>query len=78
MDTPNACGAQSPLIPGCLTTTPGVADTRCPTVQVMGIPLTGCCRPNRMCGVNLQVVGLGCNDPVAVGGMPAGRCGGEF
>ncbi len=79
MDTPNACGAQIAIAGGaCFTSTPGVADPRCPTVQVMGIPLSGCCRPNRMCGVNLQPVGLGCNDPVAVGGMPAGRCGNDL
>ena len=37
-------------------------------------PLSGCCRPNGMCGVDLQVIGLGCNDPVLVGGMPARPC----
>jgi len=42
---------------------------------VMSFPLSGCCRPNGMCGVDLQVIGLGCNDPVLVGGMPASRCG---
>jgi hypothetical protein len=72
MDTANACGGISPF--GCLTTTPGMANSRCPTVSVMGISLPGCCRPNGMCGVNLQVVSLGCNDPVLVGGMPASSC----
>jgi hypothetical protein len=76
MDTPNACGAEIPVAPGvCFTSTPGVADPRCPTIQVMGASLTGCCRPNGLCGVSLQVIGLGCSDPVTVGGMPAGRCG---
>ncbi len=76
MDTPNACGGELPIAQNaCFTATPGVTDPRCPTVQVMGFPLSGCCRPNRMCGVSLQPIGLGCNDPVAVGGMPAGRCG---
>jgi hypothetical protein len=74
MDTPNACGAVSPF-GGCFTTTPGVADLRCPSVAVMnGFQLTGCCRPNGMCGVDLQVISLGCNDPVLVGGMPAWPC----
>jgi hypothetical protein len=74
MDTPNACGGISPF-GGCLTNTPGMPDMRCPSVAVMGFPLGGCCRPNGMCGVDLQVIGLGCNDPVLVGGMPASRCG---
>jgi hypothetical protein len=74
MDTPNACGAVSPL-GGCFTTTRGVPDPRCPMVVVMNsFPLSGCCRPNGLCGVDLQVINLGCNDPVLVGGMPASPC----
>jgi hypothetical protein len=73
MDAPNACGGVSPL-GGCFTTTRGVADSRCPMVVVMGFPLSGCCRPNGMCGVDLQPISLGCNDPVLVGGMPASSC----
>jgi hypothetical protein len=73
LDTPNACGGVSPF-GGCFTTTPGVADPRCPTVSVMNFPLSGCCRPNGMCGVDLQVITLGCNDPLLVGGPPAVAC----
>ena len=73
MDTPNACGGTLPGA-GCFTTTPGVPDPRCPSVTAMGFPIPGCCRPNGMCGVDLRVITLGCNDPVLVGGMPAFPC----
>ena len=73
----NDCGAIVAVAGNaCFTSNPGVPDSRCPNVQVMGIPLTGCCRPNGLCGASLQMIGLGCNDPVFLGGMPAGRCGG--
>jgi hypothetical protein len=42
-----------------------------------GITLAGCCRPNGMCGVNLDLIQLGCNDPIPVGGAPPGRCGAD-
>jgi hypothetical protein len=42
-----------------------------------GFPLGGCCRPNGMCGVDLQVIRLGCNDPVLVGDVPASPCGAD-
>jgi hypothetical protein len=44
---------------------PGEPDTECPSesASVMGlitIPLEGCCRPDTKCGVNLDLIGVGC------------------
>jgi hypothetical protein len=77
MDMPNACGAILTVAGGaCATATPGKVDARCPPLMVAGgITLNGCCRPNGMCGLNLDIIGLGCNDPMIVGGGTAGRCG---
>jgi hypothetical protein len=78
MDTLNACGAILPFATmACLTATPGVADPRCPNLPVTGVTLNGCCRPNGMCGLDLALISLGCNDPALLGGAPAGRCGGD-
>jgi hypothetical protein len=79
MDTPNACGGSFVLAGGsCLTTTPGVADSTCPSLTLMGFPLAGCCRPNGMCGVDFSGIMLGCNDTAGLpGGMPGGPCGGD-
>jgi hypothetical protein len=41
----------------------------------MGIPVPGCCRSNGLCGLNLSIINLGCNDPAILGGKPAGKCG---
>ena len=77
-DTANECGAIVVMAgSACFTATPGVADPRCPAVQVSPVSLPGCCRPNGMCGVDVSVIGLGCNDPTLVGGMPALRCGAD-
>ena len=74
----NTCGAIVPTAGGtCFTSTPGVVDSTCPTVNVMGIALPGCCRPNGLCGVSVSVISLGCNDPTLVGGAPAGPCGAD-
>jgi hypothetical protein len=75
----NACGAQVAMAGNiCLTATPGTANPRCPAVQVVGQMLPGCCRPNGLCGVNLQIAGLGCNDPTPLGGAPPGPCNGAL
>ena len=71
----NACGSQVPVVPGtCLTATRGVPNARCPELVVAGTTLPGCCRPNGLCGASIEILGLGCNDPVPLGGPPAARC----
>jgi hypothetical protein len=73
VDEPNACGG---FVLGtvCLSSTPGTADASCPSVSVMGQALPGCCRRSGLCGANMSIVGLGCNDPAILGGAPAGKC----
>ena len=40
---------------------PGEPSADCPDVTLMGFPLTGCCRPNGMCGADDGgFIGLGC------------------
>jgi hypothetical protein len=74
-DTPNVCGAIIAVVgTACFTATPGVVDSKCPPLQTPNVPLPGCCRPNGMCGIDMSVVGLGCNDPTLVGAAPAFPC----
>lgn len=62
---------------------PGTADTSCPsmTLPVVNLPVTGCCRPDNTCGLNLDLTSLGgpsfgCADsaPFLDGGTPQ-ACG---
>jgi hypothetical protein len=72
----NGCGASlGAAIPGgtgdggspCLNTAAGSPDPSCPSQTIMGMPLTGCCSVIGVCGVDLSLVGLGCNSLSALG-----------
>jgi hypothetical protein len=55
---------------------PGKPDPTCPTQNIQGFPLQGCCKPNNMCGVQDPLFGLGCVDPSEFGGPAGPPCGG--
>jgi hypothetical protein len=55
----------------CLDTSAGTPDTSCPSQTAMGFTLAGCCSASGVCGVNLSVAGLGCNDLSVFGGFGA-------
>jgi hypothetical protein len=61
----------------CLDTSAGTPDNSCPTPgAVMGFALTGCCTASGICGVDLSMVGLGCDSLSALASMaPAGALG---
>ncbi|MEZ4219784.1 MAG: hypothetical protein R3B13_02565 [Polyangiaceae bacterium] len=72
------CGITIDLLGGqCLELgQPGSADPSCPTQNVQGFPLQGCCKPSNVCGLMDPLFGLGCVDPSQFG-QPAGPpCGG--
>jgi hypothetical protein len=49
---------------GCLSTAAGMPDTACPSQMMMGFPIMGCCTTKGLCGLDLTMVGLGC-DPAS-------------
>jgi hypothetical protein len=84
-NNPLICGADVspfagliPLPPGCLALhQPGVADPTCPAyfVQAAGISLPGCCKPGGLCGVDFDIIQLGCVDVSQSGGPSPRACG---
>lgn len=86
----DACGGAIPAgsVPGadfggaatspCLTLDPGSPDTSCQSYKSsFGVTLPGCCGVDRTCGVDLSVVGLGCNNisAIASDAGPPAPCG---
>jgi hypothetical protein len=60
----------------CLDTSAGTPDTACPSQSAMGFALTGCCTASGVCGVDLSMIGLGCDSLSALASMaPAGALG---
>ena len=72
------CGISIDLLgPQCIEQgQPGTPDPTCPTENIQGFPLQGCCKPNNMCGVQDPLFGLGCVDPSEFGGPAGPPCGG--
>jgi hypothetical protein len=65
----NTCGGEF-MIPGmpsgmggagCLTTAAGMAAPYCPKMSMMGFAIPGCCTTSGLCGIDLGMIGLGCN-----------------
>ena len=51
----------------CLTLDPGKSDASCKSYKSsFGVTLAGCCGIDHMCGVDLSVAGLGCNNVSAI------------
>jgi len=79
--SPNACGIQTaqldpvvPIPPGCVAKNqPGRLDPSCPSLQTGG--LSGCCRPDGLCGIDYSVIELGCVFVSPFGGPPLQACG---
>ena len=72
------CGISIDLLgPQCIEQgQPGTPDPTCPTQNIQGFPLQGCCKPNNICGVSDPLFGLGCVDPSQFGAPPGPPCGG--
>jgi len=75
----NTCGGAIPAgaAPGldfggaatspCLTLAPGKPDASCKSYKSsFGVTLPGCCGSDHVCGVDLSVAGLGCNNVAAI------------
>jgi hypothetical protein len=45
----------------CLDTAPGTPNSSCPSQTAMGFALAGCCTAGGLCGIDLSMIGLGCN-----------------
>ena len=56
------CGMSSPMGGSCTVPSPG--DTRCPSVQAMGLfMIPSCCTPDNQCGIDASMFGFGgCTD----------------
>lgn len=74
----NACGGAF-MLPGamtggsggagCLSTSAGTAAPYCPSMMMMGIPITGCCTTDGLCGIDLTMIGLGCDTAQSLAGI---------
>jgi hypothetical protein len=83
---PKSCGLDTtpitqfaPVPPGCTQKNqPGKPDPTCPSVQVQGFFLQGCCKPSGICGNDLSAIQLGCVEtwPYAGGAPGPVKCGG--
>jgi hypothetical protein len=56
----------------CINTAIGSPDPSCPAQSIMGMSLPACCSADGICGVNLSVLGLGCNSLSVLGALVAG------
>ena len=46
---------------GCLSTSAGTPAPACPSMMMMGFPISACCTTDGLCGFDLTMAGLGCN-----------------
>jgi hypothetical protein len=53
----------------CIDTAAGSPDPSCPAQSIMGMSLSSCCSAAGVCGVDLSVLGLGCNALSVLGAL---------
>ena len=59
----------------CIDTAAGSPDPSCPAQSIMGMSLLACCSAGGVCGVDLSVLGLGCNSLSVLGALVPGAEG---
>ena len=59
----------------CIDTAAGSPDPSCPAQSIMGMSLLACCSAGGVCGVNLSVLGLGCDSLSVLGALVPGAEG---